>query len=188
MDTSYSHWLDGQMTQYPVETSNKWHTSRDTNTRETGTNIVQYLHCWHSQGDWVHSQQICWWHRGEWCGWLMRGKGYHPEGPWQAWAGGPRQPWEVLQDQVQGPPPMSGQTPVSVQPWGWNESRPVVKDLVDVLVDENVDICCSPDMTAFKNCLVIVVKDHWRPVPASYNGYYSVYLFKKLSNSRNNRI
>lgn len=102
--------------------------------------------------------------------------------------GGPRQPWEVLQDQVQGPPPMSGQTPVSVQPWEWNESRPVVKDLVDVLVDENVDICCSPDMTAFKNCLVIVVKDHWRPVPASYNGYYSVYLFKKLSNSRSNRI
>ena len=46
---------------------------------------------------------ICWRHQAVCCGQHARGKGCHPEGPWQAWVVALCEPCEVQQGQVQGP-------------------------------------------------------------------------------------
>ena len=84
--------------------------------------------CWpHGQWDWVHPQQVCWWHQAEWCGRHARGKGCHPEGPWQAWEVGLWEPHEVQQGQVRGPSPGSGQSQAQIQAGRKIDSRAALR-------------------------------------------------------------
>jgi len=60
-----------------LETCHKWSSSG----AHLGTSALQHLCWWNTQQDWVHSQQIRWWHQTERCSWHSRKNGCHPEGP-----------------------------------------------------------------------------------------------------------
>jgi len=66
----------------------------------------------------VHSQQVCRLQQPEWCSLQARGKGYHTEGPGQAWEVGTCQLHEAQQSQVQGAAPGSGKSQGQTQA-GW---------------------------------------------------------------------
>lgn len=132
-----------------------------------------------SQGDWVHSQQICWWHRGEWCGWLTRRKGCHLEGQ-PGSRSGPKASSRSSTRSSARPCTCVRANPSTSAAWEvkqelscgegfgstgrWKSGHPLVDP--------------SPDVTAFKIWLVILVKDHWRPVPTSYIGTTEYIYFK----------
>ena len=54
---------------------------------------------------WVHPEQVCWWHQAEWCTWYNRRKGCYPEGPVPAWEVGSHEHNEAQHVQVQGAAP-----------------------------------------------------------------------------------
>jgi len=66
------------------------------------------------QWDWVHPQQVYRQHQAEWCSLLVRRKGCHPEGSWQAQRVGPCEPHGFQQAQAQGPANGLGPSTVSV--------------------------------------------------------------------------
>ena len=99
-----------------METSDEWRSSGV----GIGTSAVEHLCQWHGQWDWVHPQQVCWWHEAVWCDQHTGVKGYHPEGPGQAWEVGLCEPHEVQQGQVQGPAHGSGRS--QSQKTGWVEN------------------------------------------------------------------
>ena len=109
-------WLHSQScSQRPnvqVETSDEWRSPGVS----TVTGAAEHL-CWqHGQRDQVHPQQVCRWHQAVWCSQHDWWKGYHPEGPWQAWDVGPWEPHEVQHGLVQGPAHGSGQAQIQA---GW---------------------------------------------------------------------
>ena len=110
---SYSPWLDVQ-----VETSEEWCASGV----GTGAGAVQHLCRRRGQWDWVHPQQVCWWHQAVWYDWHAGGKGPHSEGPRQAGELGLCEPHEVHKGQVQGPARGSGQPQTQVQA-GWRVAQ-----------------------------------------------------------------
>ena len=96
----------------------------------------------------MHPQKVCRWHQAEYCGWYSRGKGWHPEGPWQTGEVGPCESHEGQQHQVQDLALGSRQLPVSVQTGWWKDWEQPCRGLGDIgrwKTGHNLAMCtCSP--------------------------------------------